>query len=185
MMSENSLHSQIFQLGFVLPAQSPSISISEADLQAIVEHLTPLYEKSIVKKPNLTTPERLLGLFSYHHQVVLGEFIEQREALQKMQNVFKQHLDVDHQDKFSAPILKQLWLATHLWLFLQGRMNLDYSLANDHATQVANHITSIVEVDSNKLRCELTQTYYQGVSIYQATETKKPLWKKWFEKVLN
>ncbi|QIA63652.1 hypothetical protein GT360_09045 [Vibrio astriarenae] len=185
MNQENSFYPQLLQLGLNLPNQNSLVSCSQSDLVMIEKSLWPLYQKSLSKKPDMTELERFLGLFSYHHQDLMGQFLSQKASLSEMQRVFETHLETEHQEKFSAPIIKQLWLSSYIWLFLQGRMNLDFSLANDHATEVSKALSGVLNTEVEVMRCELNKAYYQGISAFQSSETNKPLWKKWFEKWLN
>ncbi|MGL6315181.1 hypothetical protein [Vibrio sp. WXL103] len=185
MSRENSLAQQIEKLGFN-PDSLPSVSgDSEQALSQLLTQMQPLYAKVRAQKPEMTELDALLGLFSYQHQSLITEFDQQVDALVAMKSVLADNLSQSDQDKFSAPIIAQLWLTTQLWLFIQGCQNLDYSLANDHALATARRLAEPTDSDINALRSELTRYYYQGIKHYQNTNPSTAWWKRWFEKWLN
>ncbi|MDR9828634.1 hypothetical protein RCJ22_23900 [Vibrio sp. FNV 38] len=185
MNEENNLHSHLRDIGFALPNASSLIACQASNLTEITDNLQPIYDKTCLEKPELGQVERLVGLFSYYHHGLLQQFDQQQGSLKNVLDVFEQQLPLGDKPRFSAPIITQFWLATHLWLFVQGRMNLDYSLANDHAIEVSTRLSNVTKLDMDALRCELNKSYYQGIALYQRQNNLKPLWKKWFEKWLN
>ncbi|MFH0259211.1 hypothetical protein ACGRH2_01945 [Vibrio barjaei] len=77
-----------------------------------------------------------------------------------MKSVFDQQLEKKHAKAFRIPVLEELQLVTHIWLYIQGYLGMDYSLANDHATQTSNAISGLLDQSADALRTDFNQSYY-------------------------
>jgi hypothetical protein len=102
-----------------------------------------------------------------------------------MRAVIDSSLDAAYSANIKSPIVEELWLVMHLWLFVQGRLNMDYSLANDYATSVSVSLSSLMGVLPDKLRCEWNQSFYQGVELYVKSQDSRSGFKKLVQLVIN
>ncbi|PTO93138.1 hypothetical protein CWO17_24815, partial [Vibrio sp. 10N.286.45.A3] len=91
-----------------------------------------------------------------------------KEANEAMQNVFDNTVGTEHSDKFQNSNAQQLKLVTHLWLFIQGRLGMDYSLANDHAAATATLLSRLSRNTDDEIRVEFMGSFYDGLNLYQA-----------------
>lgn len=153
------LHELVHSIGFTTPQ---TMKADPGALDALCDKLMPLYKNSRAKFPEHTDLELLLGLMSVHHDRLLHQLRAQNEALVAMQEVIEQSLDRSHSRKFKAPVVIEFWLCMHLWLYLQGMLRLDYSLANDYASDAAAMLAPMTDKNQEQLRVEWNQTYYTG-----------------------
>lgn len=82
-----------------------------------------------------------------------------------MQQVLSDTLGEEHAEKFTNQSAEDLVLVTHLWLYTQGYLNMDFSLAHDHAEQTQNilqHELVIKRMDLDAFRTDLMQSFYLG-----------------------
>ncbi len=153
------LHELVNSIGFTIPQ---TMKADPNSLDDLCEKLMPLYETSRSKFPEHSDLELLLGLLSVHHDRLLHQLNAQREALVAMQEVIDQSLDRSHSRKFKAPVIVEFWLTMHLWVYLQGMLKLDYSLANDYAAEAGEMLSPMTDKNPDQLRVEWNQTYYVG-----------------------
>ncbi|MCU8100472.1 hypothetical protein M2H38_08610 [Vibrio vulnificus] len=95
-----------------------------------------------------------------------------------MKDVLQTSLGTQSSDKFSDVVLQDLLMISTLWIFVQGRLKMDFSLANDHAAETAQHAAPFLAVDADVIRSELMQSFYQGKAIYQRQQGKPSLWQR-------
>lgn len=108
--------------------------------------------------PNLL----LLGLLTKIHIETTGKLESQLEGISIMTGVLTEAVG-SHADKFNAEAIIELSLVTKLWLMVQGYLNMDFSLANDHAMTTSVLLAKGLhsrEVD--EIRTELIASYYHG-----------------------
>ncbi len=161
----------------------PVVSRTKAWTQ-FCEHHSSLFEKALKRKPDNSSTSHLLGILTKAH-IEVSSYIESNGAsMQAMHQAFNDNLGKQHANKFEEQGMEQLALCTHLWLYLQGYLKLDFSLANDHAHNTSELISSVNNHDVQKLRTEFLASYYLGAekSPVKASSVFKPLeWlKKWF-----
>lgn len=82
-----------------------------------------------------------------------------------MQRVIDGSLENKHAAAFKSPLIIEFWLTMHLWLFVQGQLEMDYSLANDYATEASLLLVSFTPVSADELRCEWNESFYKGSNI--------------------
>ncbi|NMT19539.1 hypothetical protein HKA99_34870, partial [Vibrio parahaemolyticus] len=75
----------------------------------------------------------LLGLLTKSHIEASANYEQNAHSTQRMQQVLTDSLGNEHADKFTNQSAEDLILVTHLWLYTQGYLNMDFSLAHDHA----------------------------------------------------
>lgn len=123
---------------------------------------TPLFDQVLKAKPNTAAEHHLLGVLTKAHIEVSCQVDAQRESAAAMYDVLQAGLGDDHRHKFEEQGMAQLQLVTHLWLYMQGYLKMDFSLANDHAFSTAQLVNSITKDDIQALRTLYLESYYQG-----------------------
>ncbi|CDT24851.1 hypothetical protein VCR4J2_280155 [Vibrio coralliirubri] len=140
----------------------------EKELSSFIDENHALFKHACENKPDNSARQTLLGLLTKVHIDASYRFESNKEANEAMQNVFDNTVGTEHSDKFQNSNAQQLKLVTHLWLFIQGRLGMDYSLANDHAAVAATLLSRISRSSDDEVRVEFMASFYDGLSIYQA-----------------
>ncbi|WP_333917902.1 hypothetical protein [Vibrio crassostreae] len=140
----------------------------EKELTSFIDENHALFKHACENKPDNSARQTLLGLLTKIHIDASYRFESNKEANEAMQNVFDNTVGTEHSDKFQNSNAQQLKLVTHLWLFIQGRLGMDYSLANDHAAVAATLLSRISRSSDNEIRVEFMESFYDGLNIYQA-----------------
>ncbi|MHC6529567.1 hypothetical protein [Vibrio proteolyticus] len=121
-----------------------------------------LFGKACHAKPDTSPQQHLLGLLTKRHIECSSHFEQSAQSETAVKSVFEQTLGHEQAGKFQSQTLSELLLVTHLWLYLQGYLNMDFSLANDHAQQTAERIAARITLDAQAARVEFMQSYYAG-----------------------
>ncbi|EOA6545922.1 hypothetical protein ACI1IY_000551 [Vibrio vulnificus] len=137
-----------------------------------------LFQRVCENKPETPTTLHLLGLLTKSHIEILAQFVSDKESRLAMKDVLQTSLGAQSSDKFNDVVLQDLLMISTLWIFVQGRLKMDFSLANDHATETAQHAAPFLAVDADVIRSELMQSFYQGKAIYQRQQGKPSLWQR-------
>ncbi|CAH0529038.1 hypothetical protein [Vibrio hippocampi] len=136
-------------------------------------------------KPDSSVHQTLLGLFTKLNIDAVSVLSRHSEQIQTMQQTFEQHLGRDHGSRFKLEQVVELVLVTHIWLYIQGLLGMDYSLANDHARQCSELIAQLTQQDIETSRTAFNQSYYLGIRQYESTRPKRSLLMRLFEKWFN
>ncbi|WP_375748563.1 hypothetical protein [Vibrio sp. HN007] len=137
----------------------------EAELfSAAVENKADFFDKLCDEKADKPPVMLLLGLLTKSHIEAVAKLEPQIETIQSMHDVFADTVGHEQVHKFEADALIELSLVTKLWLMVQGYLNMDFSLANDHAQQSADMLAKALNTESQELRTELLSSYYHGKS---------------------
>ena len=140
----------------------------EKELTSFIDENHALFKHACENKPDNSARQTLLGLLTKVHIDASYRFESNKEANEAMQNVFDNTVGTEHSDKFQNSNAQQLKLVTHLWLFIQGRLGMDYSLANDHAAVAATLLSRLSRSTDDEIRVEFMASFYDGLNIYQA-----------------
>ncbi|CAK1695570.1 conserved hypothetical protein [Vibrio crassostreae] len=140
----------------------------EKELTSFIDENHALFKHACENKPDNSARQTLLGLLTKVHIDVSYRFESNKEANEAMQNVFDNTVGTEHSDKFQNSNAQQLKLVTHLWLFIQGRLGMDYSLANDHAAATATLLSRLSRNTDDEIRVEFMGSFYDGLNLYQA-----------------
>jgi len=144
-----------------------------------------VFEKAQHHKPDSSVTNHLLGVLTKAH-IEASSYVESNaDSMQTMYQAFSDNLGAEYASKFEEQGLDQLILSTHLWLYLQGYLKLDFSLANDHAHNTAELVSSVNKLDIQSLRTEYLESYYWGVdrSPVQVTGSVNPF--AWLKKLFR
>ena len=156
----------------------------EKELSSFIDENHALFKHACENKPDNSARQTLLGLLTKVHIDASYRFESNKEANEAMQNVFDNTVGTEHSDKFQNSNAQQLKLITHLWLFIQGRLGMDYSLANDHAAVAATLLSRISRSSDDEIRVEFMASFYDGLNIYQA-ENKPSGFVHCFKRLFN
>ncbi|WP_114635117.1 hypothetical protein [Vibrio splendidus] len=156
----------------------------EKELKSFIDDNHALFKHACENKPDNSARQTLLGLLTKVHIDASYRFESNKEANEAMQNVFDNTVSTEHSDKFQNSNAQQLKLITHLWLFIQGRLGMDYSLANDHAAVAATLLSRISRSSDDEIRVEFMASFYDGLNLYQA-ENKPSGFVHHFKRLFN
>ncbi|MEZ8310738.1 hypothetical protein AB6C66_15340 [Vibrio splendidus] len=156
----------------------------EKELSSFIDENHALFKHACENKPDNSARQTLLGLLTKVHIDASYRFESNKEANEAMQNVFDNTVGTEHSDKFQNSNAQQLQLITHLWLFIQGRLGMDYSLANDHAAVAATLLSRISRSSDDEIRIEFMASFYDGLNLYQA-ENKPSGFVHHFKRLFN
>ncbi|CAK1808426.1 Tetracyclin repressor-like C-terminal domain-containing protein [Vibrio crassostreae] len=143
----------------------------EKELTSFIDENHALFKHACENKPDNSAHQTLLGLLTKEHIDASYRFESNKDASEAMQSVFDNTVGSEHGNKFQNSGSQQLKLVTHLWLFIQGRLGMDYSLANDHAAATAKLLSRLSRSTDDEIRVEFMASFYDGLNIYQ-TENK-------------
>ncbi|MDA0150253.1 hypothetical protein [Vibrio sp. LaRot3] len=127
----------------------------------------PLYGKVLATKPNTAETQHLLGLTTKAHIEITARVESNQQAAQAMRQALQENV-AEHSERFHYQEGDQLRFISHLWLYVQGYLAMDFSLANDHAAHTAQLLSSIESGDEQTFRTELMASFYQGKQQGQA-----------------
>ncbi|WP_210449379.1 hypothetical protein [Vibrio crassostreae] len=140
----------------------------EKELTSFIDENHALFKHACENKPDNSARQTLLGLLTKEHIDASYRFESNKDASEAMQSVFDNTVGTEHSDKFQNSNAQQLKLVTHLWLFIQGRLGMDYSLANDHAAATATLLSRLSRNTDDEIRVEFMGSFYDGLNLYQA-----------------
>lgn len=140
----------------------------EKELSSFIDENHALFKHACENKPDNSARQTLLGLLTKEHIDTSYRFESNKDASEAMQSVFDNTVGSEHGDKFQNSNSQQLKLVTHLWLFIQGRLGMDYSLANDHAAATAKLLSRLSRSTDDEIRVEFMASFYDGLNIYHA-----------------
>ncbi|WED24490.1 hypothetical protein L3Q72_16575 [Vibrio sp. JC009] len=158
------------------------LSDKEAQLfSQAVENKAEFFDRLCRSKTDKDPLMLLLGLLTKSHIEATAKLEPQIEAIQAMNNVFTDTIGSEQAHKFEADALIELSLVTKLWLMVQGYLNMDFSLANDHAQQTSDILAKALKAESDEIRSELLASYYHGKTKHEEDVPHTP----WPKKLLS
>ncbi|WP_299692795.1 hypothetical protein [uncultured Vibrio sp.] len=155
----------------------------EKELASFIDENHALFKHACENKPNNSERQTLLGLLTKVHIDAIYRFESHKDASEAMQSVFDNTVGREHSGKFQNANAQQLSLVTHLWLFIQGRLGMDYSLANDHAASTAALLSRLSRSTEDEIRVAFMASFYDGLDLYQVENKPSGLIhrvKRWF-----
>lgn len=150
------------EMGF---KEIPFVKEHKAAKRRWLKEQSQLFTKVCENKPATAPTLHLLGLLTKSHIEASANYEQHAHSAQQMQQVLTDSLGDEHADKFTNQSVEDLILITHLWLYTQGYLNMDFSLAHDHAEQTQNtlqHELVVKRMDVDAFRTELMQSFYLG-----------------------
>ncbi|MGD8231435.1 hypothetical protein [Vibrio sp. TRT 1302] len=140
----------------------PAVTLPCSAWEQFCSRHASLFAKARRRNPDKPATHGLLGVLTKAHMEESSALESQIASIQAMQDVLVSNLGQEHADKFEQQGIKQLILVTHLWLYLQGYLKMDFSLANDHADNTAHLIATLNKQDPQYLRTQFLESYYLG-----------------------
>ena len=156
------LNELIQQMGFT---NIPFVNEHKAARRRWTKEQAPLFIRVCENKPETAPALHLLGLLTKSHIEASALYEQHSTSSQHMQKALSDTLGDEHADKFTNQSAEDLILITHLWLYTQGYLNMDFSLAHDHAEQTQEslqHELVIKRMDLDAFRTDLMQSFYLG-----------------------
>ncbi|PMK03495.1 hypothetical protein [Vibrio sp. 10N.261.55.A7] len=123
---------------------------------------SPLFQAVLENKPETPGKLHLLGLLTKSHIELLSSFTPYIDSIHAMKNAISNTVGSEHEKKFKTSHVYELSLITHAWLYIQGYLGMDFSLANEHALETAKMISSINSDDAQTLRTSFLESFYEG-----------------------
>ncbi|WP_295895373.1 hypothetical protein [uncultured Vibrio sp.] len=144
---------------------------------------SPLFQTVIENKPETSLRLHLLGLLTKSHIELISSFTSYVDSINAMKEAIDETVGKEHANKFKTSHVDELTLLTHAWLYVQGYLGMDFSLANDHAYETAKMISSVTQTDIQTRRSSFLESYYTGVK-NQPKQPKGRL-REWLERLFN
>ena len=141
---------------------NPSIQTLTQEWRHFVANYQAFYKKAQQAKGDGSELDCLLGVTTKAHITSMQLISESLQSRQAMQEVLVDSVGEKYATKFNQSDVRQLVFETHLWLYLQGYCQLDFSLANEYAQQTAQLISQLDNLDVDQYRCQFLKSFYLG-----------------------
>ncbi|MGR5284315.1 hypothetical protein ACP3V5_03280 [Vibrio maritimus] len=169
-----------------IKADTLSIAATHQEaLNNLCERENLLFARAQENKPDHAPSGLLLGLFTKLNVEALSSLNAHLNQVQAMQSAIEQQVGSEHARAFKLPVVEELMLVTHIWVYIQGYLGMDFSLANDHALQTSETLSPLTQKSIDDLRIAFNQSYYQGFREFESKKPPSSGWKRWFEKWFN
>ena len=143
----------------------PFISQNNALKEHWINAQSSLFVTVCENKPNTDVKLHLLGLLTKSHIEASAQYEHSALPSQKMQQVLSETLGDEYAMKFNNQLVLEVILITHLWLYTQGYLNMDDSLAYDHAQQSLQMLLpelAFLKIDADELLQQFIHSYQLG-----------------------
>ncbi|MBW3698497.1 hypothetical protein EK599_22730 [Vibrio sp. T187] len=137
------------------------------EYQSLLNANDAFFTRACANKPEHSERQILLGLLTKLHIEATSSYQSGIKASEGMQQVFESSVGKEHASKFKHTQVSSLVCITHLWLYLQGRLGMDFSLANDHAQATSELIIKSIVDTSDEQRTAFLESYYLGFEVFQ------------------
>ncbi|MCL9780072.1 hypothetical protein M9194_01340 [Vibrio sp. S4M6] len=141
-----------------------------------------LFDKACLNKPDSQPSSHLLGIATKQHIECLDRYTQQSESSLAMNQALENTLG-GKENKFRHIEQEQLILTTHIWLYLQGYLGLDFSLSNDYAAKTANSIAQVTNQNEQPIRTKFLESYYMGTQLHRPQTQSSII--GWFKKLFG
>ena len=143
--------------------------------QSFVEFRSDFFLSVCQQKADKPQQDLALGLFTHSFQQVLAEFQATQSKICEMDTLFQQHVGEQHAKKFHTLNELEVKAIAMMWFLCQGFNGIDFSYANDHATEVSQQLTLHDATKAESLRLQFMQSYYLGVDQAHSLKPKAGL----------
>ncbi|MDP2573749.1 hypothetical protein Q8W40_16255 [Vibrio penaeicida] len=153
----------------------------------IIKTCDAIFNQACQNNPEKSPFEMALGTLTKAQMELMANMEAQADTLKSMGDIIQNTLGNEHSDKFSAELPKDLLCCTRLWLMTQGYLQMDFSLANDHATHTGDAIAKIENANIENTRTELMKAFYIGKS-HNSVVAKHSVFSKvssWLSKIFG
>ncbi|WP_104403083.1 hypothetical protein [Vibrio penaeicida] len=155
--------------------------------RSIIKTCDAIFSQACQNNPEKSPFDMALGTLTKAQMELMVNIETQADTLKSMGDIIQNTLGNEHSNKFSVELPKDLLCCTRLWLLLQGYLQMDFSLANDHATQTSEVLTKIEGSNTEKTRTDLMKAFYIGKS-HNSAVAKHSVFSKvssWFSKTFG
>jgi len=156
----------------------------QSEFDTFIKNNHEFYQRACENKPEHSELQILLGLLTKLHIEATSSFESGLASSQAMKALIEDSVGAEHSKKFKHNQTDVLLFTTHLWLTVQGRLGMDFSLANDHATITSKLIAKAVVADVDEQRTQFLEGYYEGLSLFKAQQKPVGLFTK-LKKLFN
>lgn len=160
------------------------LSTMHKQSRLLCEQNESLFNKVVKNKPDSPVTNHLLGIMTKCHIEQTALLEGHLDSVHQMQLALEQSLGKNNAQKFENQSVSHLMVTTHVWLYIQGYLNMDYSLASDHAQNTAQLISAATGVDSQSCRSQFMESFYQGKTASPVKSQPNPLF-GWLKKLFN
>ncbi|RTZ18239.1 hypothetical protein EJ063_05485 [Vibrio aquaticus] len=163
------------QLKAIQADSIPSVANDGKNWQLLCDKHSDFYARVLSNKPDIKPINHLLGLLTKLHIEETSSVTSYAESASAMRQLIDEKVGPEHSHKFDELGSQQLSLVTHLWVYLQGYLRMDFSLANDHAFNTAELLSPMLQSPTHELRAQFLESYYLGVErspIQEKSESK-------------
>ena len=143
----------------------------------------PLFSTVLEAKPETAPKLHLLGILTKSHIELISIVTSYADAINQMQAAIGDTVGKEHIDKFKTSHVDELCVITHAWLYVQGYLDMDFSLADDHAYETARLINSVTPKDTQQLRTQYLESFYCGKT--SSKDPKKTRISEWMKSLFK
>ncbi|EEX94288.1 hypothetical protein VIOR3934_20115 [Vibrio orientalis CIP 102891 = ATCC 33934] len=168
--------------------QAGSLSTIESDrksFELFIEKHNALFKRACGRKPDIAPVQHLLGVLTKAHIEETSHIESQSESAAAMRKVFDENLGKEHTHKFEELGSRQFALVTHLWLYCQGYLRMDFSLANDHAFNSATLLSTTTLASTQELRTQFLESFYLGNERSPIAARTPSKLSQWFKRLFS
>ena len=143
--------------------QLPLTDTEREFADGFIEFRSAFFLSACHQKADKPQQDLALGLFTQSFQQVLDEFQATQGKITEMGTLFTQHVGEEHAQKFHTMNDVEVKAIGKIWFLCQGFNGIDFSYANDHATDISQQLVGDDEDKAEQLRQQFMQSYYIGV----------------------
>jgi hypothetical protein len=177
----NKLESALLEIG--VDSIAPFSEMTE-QRALFCEQNEQLFIRVIANKPDSPVTNHLLGISTKCHIEQSALLERHLTSIKAMQSSFEANLGKQNASKFNNQSVEQLLFTSHIWLYVQGYLDMDFSLANDHAENTAYLLTSATGINAQEYRTQLAESFYQGRE-NSPTKTQTNAVLSWFKALFS
>jgi len=144
--------------------------------QQFLQQHSVLFTKVKQHKPNAADESHLLGILTKAHIECLSSVELNQKAVKTMWQALNKTLGAEYAKNFEYQDFHMLILVTHVWLYVQGYLKMDFSLANDHADATAKTMRELSNSDTNKIRAQFLASFYLGNKSSPIASNRISIW---------
>ena len=143
--------------------------------QQFLQQHSPLFTKVKQAKSNKDQESHLLGVLTKAHIESLSRVGTNQESVKAMWQALNTNLGDQYAKRFKYQEHHMLYLVTHVWLYIQGYLKMDFSLANDYAQTTANALTELSNLNIDETRTQFMASFYLGIENTPKTSKRHPV----------
>ncbi|PSU33945.1 hypothetical protein [Photobacterium lutimaris] len=153
--------------------QLPFSDAERAFANGFIEFRSDFFLRVCQQKAEKLQQDLALGLFTQSFQQILDEFQATRSKISEMDALFQQHVGDEHAQKFHTMNEMEVKAIGMTWFLCQGFNGIDFSYANDQATEISQQLTTNGSQQAEALRQQFMQSYYIGVDQAHTIKPRK------------